>query len=127
MKDYKIIIEEGDYLWDNDNQCLVKYKHDGSVIIGSIPPLGSNTAYPIGLKEDVLSAIGFQGNGKAEYVNGNNTIKIDGNNAESILVIENTPVRYVSDIQHFFKEKGEDPDIDETQLANVCKRNSTKC
>ena len=77
------------------------------------------------LNEDVLEAIGFLPSGNAEYVNGSYVIRINGTNPESILQVEDTSIRYLSDIQNFCRSKGEEVVIDELRLKDAClKRNA---
>lgn len=122
MIEYKIVIEDNDYLWNSERGQLVKYNSASStVVIGSISPDTSvNVAFPIQLNEDVLEAIGFNANGNAKYSNGNYVINIDGKNPESILQIDGNPIRYVSDLQNFCRLKGEELNIDEEKLSEAC-------
>lgn len=127
MIEYQVVIEDNDYLWDTKNKQLLKYKTDGSVVIGSISSVPNvQVAFPIPLRDDVLEAIGFITNGKAEYVNANYVVKIDGTNPTCILQIDGNPIRYVSDLQNFCRTKGNELYIDETKLADACKNFSCK-
>lgn len=105
---------------------LVKYQTNGSVLIGSVPSTTCvQVAFPIPLNEGVLEAIGFLPNNNAEYANGSYVIRTNGTNPESILRIEGTPIRYLSDIQNFCRSKGEELFIDELRLKDAClKRNA---
>lgn len=108
MIKYSVVIEDNDYLWNNTNNQLVIYHANGSVLIGSVPSTTCvQVAFPIPLNEDVLEAIGFLPNNNAEYANGSYVIRTNGTNPESILQIEGTPIRYLSDIQNFCRSKGE--------------------
>lgn len=127
MIQYSVVIEDNDYLWNSTNNQLVKYQTNGSVLIGSVPSTTYvQVAFPIPLNEDVLEAIGFLRNDNAEYANGSYVIKTNGTNPESILQIEGTPIRYLSDIQNFCRTKGNELYIDETKLADACKNFSCK-
>lgn len=121
MIEYKTVIEDNDYLWDGTNNQLIQYKAEGSVAIGTSSfNSGVKVAFPIPLNEEVLEAIGFISNSKAEYVNENFVVKIDGTNPTSILQIEGTPIQYVSDIQNFCRNKGTELNIDKNKLAKAC-------
>lgn len=121
MIKYEVIFDEGNYLWDRTNKNLIRYYQSGSYVIGYInTPQGCNVATPIPLNEDILEAIGFFPNGKAEYQNGEIIIAIDGTCPVSILVCMETPIRYVSDLQNLLTKNGIELSIDEERLRNAC-------
>ena len=121
MITYTINIENDDYLWDRNNQQLIKYNEKGSVVIGYIRNFNVSVASPIPLNEDILDAIGFPTNNNAGYTNGEITINIDGCNPKGILVCEGETVHYVSDIQNICRQKGIELQIDESKLEEACK------
>ena len=121
MITYTIKIENGDYLWDRNNQQLIIYNEKGSVVIGYICNFNLSVASPIPLNEDILDAIGFLTNKNAGYTNGRITIDIDGCNPEGILVCEGEAVHYVSDIQQICRKKNQELLINEKTLKDACK------
>ncbi|MGM9872088.1 MAG: hypothetical protein ACI30X_01345 [Muribaculaceae bacterium] len=116
MNDYEVVYEEGDYLWDIDNEVLIKYDCNSLGIIG----VNTMVVYPIILNEDVLHAIGFDRKGLATYSYKSTNIYIDGTSSNGILKIDGIAITYVSDIQHYFRSKKEVFIIDEEKLKNAC-------
>lgn len=121
----EIEIKDGNYLWDRNNCSLIKYQETGSIVIGSIKnDKNVNVAFPIPLDEDTLTALGFVCKNNAEFINTDikKTIEIDVKNPKSILVIDQHPILYVSDLQNYLVSKNERLNICEEELIKACSK-----
>ncbi len=121
---YSTQFRNGDYLWDNDNGCLIRY-HDDSpeVVKGTTSASKSNTAFPIAVNEDILcDVLGFDLDGKGGYTF--DEMEINFNGAKPYgepYTLKGESVRYLNDIQNICEDNGIEFNIDEDKLYDYLK------
>lgn len=119
---YTTQFRDGNYLWDWDNKCLIRYNDDSSVIVKGNASSKTNTAFPIAVNEDILDLLGFKSNHNGGYILGCNEIIFDGCAPYgNPYKLKDKPVRYLNDIQNICEDNGITLNIDEVKLYYLLK------